>query len=268
MNDESRPPEEQGPDGDHEHDPDLEPATGEDEALVEAPTEEARKLPKWLVPGLIGLVTITAGLLTWRAGQLGSAAAYEDRQSVGQTITQETQRTEAGLATAQQATGYVTYRAGVANAEALEDLAVEAAEQGQGDVAADLLDQAEVTRQNAEALAEASGTFGTQTLLNQQVAGDSGEPFDIVERFDANVAAAATGIASAGVLDPQAWADMAEDTRQRVRELRWATLAMLIAVAAYTVAELARRRPTRFVAFGVGGVVYVATLAWILPGAW
>ena len=36
-----------------------------------APTEEARRLPKWLVPGLIGLVTITAGLLTWRAGQLG-----------------------------------------------------------------------------------------------------------------------------------------------------------------------------------------------------
>lgn len=257
-----------GPGGDRENDTDDEVAPDDDDTPAQAPTEEARKLPKWLVPGLIGLVTITAGLLTWRAGQLGSSAAYEDRQSVGQTITQETQRTEAGLATAQQATGYVTYRAGIANAEALEDLAAEAAEQGQSDVAAELVDQAEVTRQSAEALAEAAGTFGTQTLLNQQVAGDSAEPFDMVERFDANVAAAATGIASAGVLDPQAWADMAEDTRQRVRELRWATLAMLIAVTAYTVAELARRRPTRFVAFGIGGIVYAATLVWILPGAW
>ncbi|MEZ5267860.1 MAG: hypothetical protein R2789_04570 [Microthrixaceae bacterium] len=43
---------------------------------------------------------------------------------------------------------------------------------------------------------------------------------------------------------------------------------MLIAVAAYTVAELARRRTTRMVAFTVGGIVYAGTLLLVVPGAW
>ena len=256
------------PPGEREVPGDSDGSAETDDGAPPAPTEEARRLPKWLVPGLIGLVTITAGLLTWRAGQLGSASAYEDRQSVGQTITQETQRTEAGLETAHQASGYVAYSAASADAIALEDLASEAADQGRADVAADLLRRAQQTRENAEELAAASGTFGEQSLLQQEVTGEVAGPFDVAERFDSNKAAAATGITSAGVLDPQAWADQAEDTRSRVRLLRWATLAMLIAVAAYTVAELARRRTTRMVAFTVGGIVYAGTLLLVVPGAW
>ena len=39
---------------------------------------------------MIGISTVTAGLFTWRGGQIGSTAAYNDRQSVGEQIDGET----------------------------------------------------------------------------------------------------------------------------------------------------------------------------------
>ncbi|MEZ5239088.1 MAG: hypothetical protein R2716_09135 [Microthrixaceae bacterium] len=113
----------------------------------------ARTLPKWLVPGLIGLVTITAGLVTWRAGQLGSSAAYQDRQSVGQTISEQTQATEAGLATLGQASGYVAFAADLAEADALEDLATEADGEGRPEIAGELRARADEVRRSASTLA-------------------------------------------------------------------------------------------------------------------
>lgn len=231
--------------------------------------DEARRLPRWLVPALIGLVTITAGLVTWRAGQLGSTAAYEDRQSVGQTITQQQQVTEAGLATTAQASAYVAYAADLADAAALEDLAAEAAAQGRDDVAADLLSQAQRVVTSADELAEAQGVFSQQELLRRQITptdpAQGAGGFDIEARFETLKADASAGVTSPGVLDPDAWAARADETRANVRSLRHATVFMLMAVAAYTVAELARRRSTRLAGFAVGGVIYIATLIAVIP---
>ncbi len=221
------------------------------------------------MPALIGLVTITAGLLTWRAGQLGSSAAYEDRQAVGQTITQQREVTEAGLATTAQASAYVTYVADLAQAAALRDLATEATEQGRDDVAADLEEQAQRTVSTAAELAEAQGVFGQQELLRSEVSGGDDKTgamgFDIQQRFESLKAQAATGVTSPGVLDPDEWATRADQTRARVLTLRHATVFMLIAAAGYTVAELARHRATRLTGFAIGGVVYVVTLIAVLP---
>lgn len=229
---------------------------------------EARQLPPWLVPALIGLVTISAGLVTWRAGQLGSSAAYEDRQSVGQTITQQQQVTEAGLGTTAQASAWVTYSASLAEASALEDLANEAADQGLEDVSAKLLEQADRVTTSADELAQAQGVFGTQELLRREVNPDvaaEADGFNIAQRFETLKADAASGVTSPGVLDPDAWAARADATRAQVRALRIATVFMLIAVAAYTVAELARHRSVRLAGFAIGGVVYVVTVIAVIP---
>lgn len=230
--------------------------------------DEARRLPPWIVPALIGLVTISAGLVTWRAGQLGSTSAYEDRQSVGQTITQQQQVTEAGLGTTAQAAAWVAYSASLAEAAALKDLASEAADQGRYDVAADLLEQAGRVTTSANELAEAQSVFGTQELLRREIdpnaaAEDGG--FNIEQRFETLKANAASGVTSPGVLDPDAWAARADATRARVRALRIATVFLLIAVAAYTVAELARQRSTRLAGFAIGGLVYVVTVIAVIP---
>ncbi|MFV0318075.1 MAG: hypothetical protein ACK5O2_14080 [Microthrixaceae bacterium] len=244
-------------------------ATDEQRKLAaHSDTDEQRALPAWLVPGLIGLVTITAGLLTWRAGQLGSTAAYEDRQSVGQTITQESQSTEAGLATGIQASGFVKYRAGLATANALVELAGQASEQGADQAVVDLTTQADLAGQSAVSAADGAGVFGSPLWSNQAAELELVEPFDIQQRYKTNLTDISTGITSSGALDPQRWADEAEQTRSHVRTLRWLTLAMLIAVGAFTVAELAPRRKMRLSGFAIGSVVYVATLVLGVPGAW
>lgn len=253
---------------DHDEPDDPHDPVGSSEDGSSGDGSEARTLPAWLVPALIGLVTITAGLLTWRAGQLGSSAAYEDRQSVGQTITQQKQVTEAGLRTTAQASGYVSYVADLAQAEALADLAAEASEQGHPDVATALEEQARRVVESADQLAEAKGVLSEQEILRSELS-DEGRTvapgFDVQERFEALETEAATGIASPGVLDPDAWASRADGTRAQVLALRHATVFMLMAVAAYTVAELARRRATRLAGFAVGGVIYLVTLIAVLP---
>lgn len=221
-------------------------------------TRDRRQLPPWLVPMLIGLVTITAGLFTWRAGQLASSAAYEDRQAVGQTIKQENLRVEAGLATVNQAVAYVDYAADFAEAAALDSTAAELVVQGLPEVAADVEGEADVLRLSATDKAAAVGVFGEQAILDQAIADpDKPIPFDLDEQLKGNQAAVGTGIASPGVLDPDRWAEAADDTRQRVRLLRWDTLLLLLSVLAFTVAQLAPRRSSRRIGFAVGSVVYL-----------
>ena len=230
------------------------------------PDPRRRIIPVWLVPLLIGVVTVTAGLFTWRAGQLGSSAAFEDRQSVGQTIQQQEQRVEVSLGAVNDAVAYVRYVADFAEAAALDDIATELTEQQQDTFATTFSDDADTLRVSATELAAASGVFGQQTLLAEIVRlSDQPQPFDIDDQIASLEAQATTGIASAGQLDPQRWADQADDTRDRVRALRLATLLLLVAVVAYTVAQLAEHRPTRWAGFAVGSaffsVVTVTTIA-------
>ncbi len=187
---------------------------------------------------------------------------------MGQTITQQKQVTEAGLGTASQASAWVTYSASMAQATATSDLASEASAQGRDDVAAELLKQSQNVADAANELAVAQGVFGQQELLDEQLNPDEdplSEGFSIDQRFETLKTDAATGVTSPGVLDPDAWAKKADTTRSQVRMLRHATVFMLLAAAAYTVAELARARSTRMAGFVVGGAVYLATLIVVLP---
>jgi len=225
-----------------------------------------RVIPVWLVPLLIGIVTVTAGLFTWRAGQLGSSAAFEDRQSVGQTIKREEQRVEVSLGAVNDAVAYVRYVADFAEAGALDDIAGELQAQQQDSFATTFSDDADTLRRSASELAAASGVFGQQTLLSQVITlSDQPQPFDLDDQIARLEAQATTGIASAGDLDPQRWADQADETRSRVRGLRLATLLLLVSVVAYTIAQLAEQRPIRWAGFAVGStmfcVVSVTTIA-------
>lgn len=220
------------------------------------------------MPLLIGLVTITAGLFSWRAGQLASSAAYEDRQSVGQTIKQEQLNVQAGLQTVNDAVGYVSYRADFAEATALDGVAVELAEQGQSDAAAAASEEADELRESATRRAESVGVFGQQSVLNQSVLAPE-EPisFDLDDQLASNQAELATGITAPGVLDPDKWAQMAEETRERVRLLKWDTLLLLLSVLSYTAAELAPNRQVRRSGFVIGSVLYVFVVVVAFTGS-
>lgn len=241
--------------------------------MTDGPEESAtpvrRRLPPWFIPLVIGLVTITAGVFTWRAGQLASSAAFDDRQSVGQTITEQEIAVEARLAAVNDAVVYVGYVAEFAEAAALDDLAEELSEQGFDGFAATFADDADQLRDNASRRAQAAGVFGEESLLVQRVASpDVPLDFDVdsqVRRIEAQLT---SGVGSPGVVDPDRWAEQADDTRQRVRGLRVATFMLLIAVAALTVAQLSVRRPTRLVGAGAGTLVFLSTVVVTIGTVW
>jgi hypothetical protein len=222
------------------------------------PTPQWR--PKWLVALLIGLVTVTAGFFTWRAGQLGSSAAFEDRTSVGQTIKSEEQDIEATLGAVDDTVAYVTYVTDFAEAASLDDLAAELEAEGRSSLAATYRADATEIRQAASAAAVAAGVFGRQTVLAAEVA-DSTDPlpFDFDTQRARLKAELATGLRSPGPLDPDRWAAQADDTRRRVRGLRLAALVLIVGVAGLTVAELGRRRWSRIGGFALGVGTFVVT---------
>ena len=79
-------------------------------------------LQKRLIAFAIGLVAVTAGVFAWRAGQIGSTANYDDRQSIGQEIDQQTVRIEVAVEAARQARQYDRYVAEYAVADTLPPL--------------------------------------------------------------------------------------------------------------------------------------------------
>ena len=229
-----------------------------DEPKAEREGTSPQWRPVWLVPLLLGIVTVPAGFFTWRAGQLGSAAAFEDRTSVSQTIRQEEQSIEATLGAVDDAAAYVDYVADFAEAGGIDDLADEVEAAGDAAGADDLRGRAEGLREAATQDAAAAGVFGRQTLLAQTVERDEDPlPFDFDEQKARILAEVSTGVRSPGLLDPQGWADRADDTRSRVRGLRFATLLLISAVAALTVAQLGSYRPLRIAGLVSGCAVYV-----------
>ncbi len=230
-------------------------------SMTESPSTSSRRLiPVWFLPLLIGLVTITAGVFTWRAGQLASTAAFEDRQSVGQTITQQRLAVEARLGAINDAVAYVSYAADYAEAGALDDLAADFAARGATGLASNFTEQANAVRESASRIAAASGVFGRQTLLTQLATAEVEPlPFDIDEQVRVLETELTTSVSSPGVPDPDRWAAQADATREQVRGLRWATLLLLVSVVGLTVAQLTDRLLTRRVgaAFGLGLYVTV-----------
>ena len=126
---------------------------------------QRRIIPTWLIPLMIGIVTVTAGIVTWRAGQLGSSAAFEDRQSVGQTIRQQEIATEARLGATAQASDYMRYLADFSEAEALDGVAAELEAQGASAAA-------EATRTDADDLR----TLASRTAVAARVSEPSSPP--------------------------------------------------------------------------------------------
>ncbi|MET0601460.1 MAG: hypothetical protein ABW167_05665, partial [Baekduia sp.] len=74
---------------------------------------------KWTVAFLIGLATVTATGFGWRAAQIGSTAAFDDRQSIGETVRVEQAAVQRTVALETAVRAYARYRADYARAATL-----------------------------------------------------------------------------------------------------------------------------------------------------
>ena len=167
---------------------------------------------------MIGISTVTAGLFTWRGGQIGSTAAYNDRQSVGEQIDVETAEVDVNIEAARQARQYDRYLADYAVAGGLDSDAEALRSTGQGELA-DLAErQAAARRAAATQRATDAGVFGPSTLGERSEAATAQpQAFDLEERIDELRVLESTGLGSASDLQPQRWADESSAIRRRIR---------------------------------------------------
>lgn len=234
--------------------------------MISAVSDENQKR---LIALLIGLTTVCAGLFTWRAAQIGSAAAYDDRQSVGETIKVEQQNVNVAVEAVRQANQYNLYLADYAAADELDAQAVEVAAAGGTAEAQELADVADSTRSTASLRAARAGVFGLNVLgANLEEPGAEPQPFDLDERIEELASEQATGLLSPGDLDPDQWADEANEIRSRVRTFSIWVLVLLSAVALFTTAELTVSRRLRIGATAVGLAVLVAAVVSGTAEAW
>lgn len=204
---------------------------------------------------------MTAAAFGWRAAQIGSTAAYDDRQSISDTISMEQGSVERAVAVAADASAYVRYRADYATAAALDREAARLAAAGAGRLAAVSRAEADALREGATRRAAQSGVFGSSTIGTDLLRPtDTPRPFDYRARARALAAEESAALGSPAHLDPGHWAGAANDIRSRIKLLsRWAFL-ILIAILLYTIAEVTTRTRLAYVLVGCGLAVYISGL--------
>ena len=216
---------------------------------------------RWGIAFLIGLATVTAAAFTWRAAQIGSTAAYDDRQSISETVRAEEGEVERSIAIAAAAREYVRYRADYGVAVALDRQAARLASAGSGQLASVSRGEAAALRQGATRRAAEAGVFGRTTIGSASLK-PSATPrsFDIKARRRALEAEQSTALDSPGKLDPSGFARQADDIRDRVNGLVRFAFVIAFAVLLYTLAEVSTRR-RRTTVFAIAGIaVYTAAV--------
>lgn len=204
---------------------------------------------------------MTAAGFGWRAAQIGSTAAYDDRQSIGETVSVEQAAIERAVSVAAEAQEYVRYRADYAVAAALDREADRLAAGGADRLAAVSRGEAAALREGATRRAAEAGVFGRSTIGSDLLQPTTTpRPFDYQARGRALEAEQSAQLESPANLDPGHWARAAADIRVRVKGLtRWAFLA-LFAILLYTLAEVTTRPRVSYALIGCGLAAYLAGL--------
>lgn len=214
---------------------------------------------RWTIAFLIGLATVTAAAFGWRAAQIGSTAAYDDRQSISETVSVEQGRVERAITVAGAAKEYGRYRADYAVAAALDREADRLAAGGSARLAQVSRSEAAALRTGATRRAAQAGAFGRFTIGTDVLAPTAApRAFDYVALERSLAAEDSASLQSPGNLDPGRWARAAVDIRVRVNGLIHWAFVVLVAVLLYTVAEVSTRRPVVYAFLVAGLAVYLA----------
>ena len=215
---------------------------------------------QWVVAFFIGAATVLAAGFGWRAAAIGSTAAFDDRQSISETLAAERQTIDVGLGAADDTRDYTGYLADYAVAAELDNQADALKDAGSNAAASDAGREAQLLRRASTQGAADAGVFGRFSI-----AGDLEQPsptprtFSLEDRVEARTVEAATEIDSPGQLDPDRWAQDAEGIRDRINGLAVWGLVMLLAVLLFTIGEAnSARRPVFYTAMALGLVFLFA----------
>ena len=211
---------------------------------------------QWVLALLIGLATVMGAFFGWRAAAIGSTAAFDDRQSISETIKVEQQDIDVDLAVANDTREYTRYLAGYALAAELDNQADSLAAAGDAAAASETRREAQLLRRAATERAADAGVFGPFTIADD-LREPAAEPrtFNVDDRLVAREAEVASALDSPGQLDPQVWADESNAIRDRIEGLSIWVFILIVSVLTFTVAQVNSERRAVFYGFMAFGVV-------------
>ena len=214
---------------------------------------------QWVIALLIGLSTVFAAGYGWRAAAIGSTAAYNDRQSISETIALQGERIDVSLAVGNDTREYTAYLADYAAAAELDNQAQALARAGDNQSAGQARRQAQFLRRSATQRAADSGVFGESTIADDLAQPtENPRPYSFRNQLRARTVQQQTSPTSPGELNPDRWAEESEGIRDRINGLAVWALVMLLAVLLFTVAEAnSARRSLSYGAMGIGALVLV-----------
>ena len=210
---------------------------------------------QWVVAFLIGTATVLAALFGWRGAAIGSTAAFDDRQSISETIWSSASRSTSGSPRAATCASTPATYADYGIAAELDNQAAALAAAGRTAAAAGDRREADTLRATATARAADAGVFG-RFSIQDDLRRHAAAQFSIQQRSKALAVELSTGLDSPGTLNPDGWARQAEAIRDRIQGLSAWSVALLAALLLFTVGQVNTDRRAVFYTFmGVGIVV-------------
>jgi hypothetical protein len=212
---------------------------------------------KLVIAVLIGLVSVTGAVITWRSSQLGENATDKDRQAIAETVLQEQKNSDIETKVRDEQQAFAQYKEALTNASLLD------AQAGTLD-SAGLTTEAALARDQAGEQREIAFNLSSLTLITPYVKlDDKGLPDEFLidkarsdlQRNDQNVSR----------IDPAQTVAQAADLRRQSQRLEGWTIPLVLAVVLLTIATITRREQYRPWIASAAVVIFVvsATIAFV-----
>lgn len=214
---------------------------------------------KLVIAVLIGLVSVTGAVITWKSSQLGEKAVDRDRQAVAETVLQEQSNANVETQVRDEQQAFAQYKEDLTNAQLLETQADTFDSSGLTVEAAQARDEAATLREVADRLAsltfnisyvkvDTTTNLPTEFLIDQRRA-------DLRQNDD-----------QASKVNPDQTVAQAVDFRKRSQRLEGWTIPLVVAVLLLTVATITRNARARPWLATVAVVIYVLSAGIALLG--
>jgi hypothetical protein len=214
---------------------------------------------KLVIAVLIGLVSVTGAVITWKSSQLGEKAVDRDRQAVAETVLQEQSNANVETQLRDEQQAFAQYKEDLTNAQLLDTEADQLTAMGLTVEAGQARDEAGVQREVADDLA--SLTFSTEYVKFDS---NSGLPTDFL--IDQRRADLRRNDDQAAKVNPDQTAVQAIDFRRRSQRLEGWTIPLVLAVVLLTLATITKNAKARPWIATAAVVIYVLSAGIALLG--
>jgi hypothetical protein len=218
---------------------------------------------KLLIAILIGLVSVTGAVVTWRSAQLSEFATDLDRQAVADTVRQQQDAANDEIAVQDARSRVAAHAAALATAEVLEQQIGRFADAGNDEAAQAAADEAQEQRAIASSYL-AVGAIGGLDLVDYVVVDVDGRRTldERALRIDLQALAEAQALA-----DPVQTVREANRLRADSQYLDGWIIPLVSAVVLLTIAQISRRGPLRLALTGLASVVWIASAVLAFTGS-